>query len=298
MRVMTNYMLLRLLIVGWCFLAFAASAGEPVFETIPDIDDDRRQVEMLWRTPDDGTGPWPAILFVHGFQPREDDAPFAPGAKAMLEVPPRYPLFEMFRQKGYLVAAVSHAGYGDTDAPLDFCGPLTQQAIATAIAALRRHPDVLSDRVFLHGRSRGAVASGMVATRDTGVAAVVLESGIYDLKSEYENLLTKPTDPYIYIAANIELEAGKTDEVFEERSVVLSERGIHVPTLIIHGSDDLNAPVLQAVRLDEYLRELDGDVSLAIFDDEGHQVPVDKTAPLIEEFIGRVTNAVTTSQSR
>ena len=253
---------------------------------------------MLYQEPDEGSGPWAAVLFVHGFQPREADAPFAPGAKAMLEVPPRYPLFEMFRQKGFLVAAVSQSGYGNTDGPLDFCGPFSQQAIATAIAALKRHPDVDSDRVFLHGRSRGAVASSMVALDANGIAGVILESGVYDMKSEYENLLTKNTDPYIYIAANIELEAGKTDEVFIDRSVLLTDRSIPVPTLVIHGTEDLNTPVTQAIRLEEHLRTRGSDVQLAVFDGEAHHVPAEQTAPLIEAFIARVAGRTPAASSR
>ena len=269
-------------------LASAAAAREPTFELLTDVTDDRRQVEMLWYAPDDRGGPWPAILFVHGFQPPEGDEAFAPGAKAMLEVPPRYPLFEMFRQRGFLVAAVSQSGYGNTDGPLDFCGPLSQQAIATAIAALRKHPEVRAQQIFLHGRSRGAVASSVVATGETGIAGAILESGVYDLKSEYENLLRKNVEPYIYIAANIELEAGKTDEVFIDRSVLLGDRGIPVPTLLIHGAEDPNTPVVHAIRLEEHLRTRGNDVQLAVFEGEGHHVPAETTAPVIEAFIARV----------
>jgi len=285
-------------LVGTLLLAAPAQAGEPVFEQLTDLADERRQVEMLWQTPDAGSGPRAAILFVHGFQPREEDMPFAPGAKAMLEVPPRYPLYEMFRQKGFLVAAVSQSGYGNTDGPLDFCGPFSQQAIATAVAALKDHPDVDPDRVFLHGRSRGAVASSMVALDDIGLAGVILESGVYDMKSEYENLLTKNTDPYIYIAANIELEAGKTEEVFIDRSVLLSDRSIPVPALVIHGTEDPNTPVTQAIRLEEHLRTRGADVQLAIFDGGPHHVPAEQTAPVIEAFIARVLSEASTLSSR
>lgn len=271
-------------------LASTATAQEPTFELLTDVADDRRQVEMLWRAPDNGKGPWPAVLFVHGFQPPEEDTGFAPGAKAMLEVPPRYPLFETFRKKGFLVAAVSQSGYGNTDGPLDFCGPLSQQAIATAIASLRNRPDVNAERVFLHGRSRGAVASSVVATGKTGLAGAILESGVYDLKSEYENLLRKNTAPYIYIAANIELEAGKTDETFVDRSVLLTDRGISVPTLVIHGAEDTNTPVTHAIRLEEHLRTRGSDVQLALFHGEAHHVPAEKTASVIEAFIERVSN--------
>ena len=270
-----------------------SQGGKARFEMLTDIDDERRQVELLWVAPDEGEGPWPAILFVHGFQPPEEDEPFAPGAKAMLEVPPRYPLFEMFRQKGFLVGAVSQSGYGNTDGPLDFCGPLSQQAIATAIAALKDHPRVSPDRVFLHGRSRGAVASSVAATRDLGIAGVILESGVYDLKSEHTDLLTRQKEPHHYIAANIELEAGITDEAFIARSVLLTSRSIDVPTLIIHGTEDGNVPATHAVRLNEHLKQRGADVQVVLFEGEGHHVAPEKTAPVIEAFIARALGATT-----
>ena len=276
-------------ILGLWTVAPTATAQEPKIDLLTDVADDRRQVEMVWRAPDQGAGPWPAVMFIHGYQEVTLDMTFAPGAKAMLEVPPRYPLFEMFRQKGFLVAAVSQSGYGNTDGPRDYCGPFSQQAIATGIAALRRHPDVDPERVFLHGRSRGAVASSMAATRDIGIAGVILESGIYDLRSEYERHKQENIDPFLYIAVNIELEAGKTDEVFTDRSVMLTDRGIPVPSLVIHGTEDPNSSVEQALRLEKHLLEHGSEVQMAIFEGEGHGVSPEKTAPIIERFIERVT---------
>ena len=127
----------------------------------------------------------------------------------------------------------------------------------------------------------------MAATRPLDIAGVILESGVYDVKSEYANLLEKGTDPYIYIAANIELEAGITDEVFIDRSILLTNRSIPVPVLVLHGGDDDNTPVVHAIRLEDHLRARDADVQLAIFPGEGHHVPPASTAPVIEAFIAR-----------
>ena len=266
-------------------------AREFHYESLTDLASDTRKVDILWSPPDDGEGPWPAILFVHGYQGPDPITGIAPGARAMLETPPRYPLFNIFRSKGFLVAAVSQAGYGNTDGPLDFCGPLSQQAIATAVAALRRNPAVRGDQVFLHGRSRGAVASSMAATRNMGIAGVILESGVYDMKSEYANLLRKNVEPYISIAANIEREAGTSDEGFIARSILLTDLSIPVPVLLLHGMDDSNTPVGHAVRLEKHLTARGGDVSLVTFEGEGHHVPVASTEPEIDAFIARVINA-------
>ena len=131
----------------------------------------------------------------------------------------------------------------------------------------------------------------MAATRNMGIAGVILESGVYDMKSEYANLLRKNVEPYISIAANIEREAGTSDEGFIARSILLTDLSIPVPVLLLHGMDDSNTPVAHAVRLEEHLTARGGDVSLVTFEGEGHHVPVASTEPEIDAFIARVANA-------
>ena len=247
--------------------------------------DETQVVDFLWQQPAAGDGPWPAILFVHGFQLPDPNTGRPPGVAAMLEVPPRYPLFEIFREKGYLVAAVSQAGYGATGGAMDFCGPESQQAIATAVAALRQLSAVDTDRVYLHGRSRGAMASSMAATRELGVAGVILESGVYDLEAEYERLRSLKTEPYIYIAANIEREAGTSAAAFRERSLLLNDLSISAPVLLLQGADDRNTPIAQAIDLRRHLRDRGANVRLVAFPDEGHGIDPAKATAAIESFI-------------
>ena len=131
----------------------------------------------------------------------------------------------------------------------------------------------------------------MAATRLSGIAGVILESGVYDLKAEYASLLKKAKDPYHYIAANIELEAGITDDVFLERSILLTDLSIPVPTLILHGEDDANTPPGHAITLEAHLSTRGGEVELALFPGAGHHVSAQRTAPTIEAFIKRTTDA-------
>ncbi len=275
-------------LIAWVFplLAYGDSLYAQHYEFLTDIFDNTRSVEMLWWEPDDGSdGPYPTILFVHGFQAVDPESGRPPGASAMLETPSRYPLFKLFRRKGFLVAAVSQAGFGGTDGPLDFCGPFSQQAILTAIAALHDNRKVRARQVFLHGRSRGAVAASMAATQRMGITGVILESGVYDVKSEYHNLLRKGGERAIAIAANIEREAGITDESFEARSILLTDLGIPVPILLLHGTADTNTPVEHSLRLQKHLVERGGFARLVTFDGQEHHVNVADTEREIDRFI-------------
>ncbi len=282
--------LFRLAFLALCTVAASAPlrAAEVQYESLTDLADRDRTIDMLWWPPDEGAGPWPTILFVHGYQPPDPDTGTPPGARAMLETPPRYPLFNVFRDKGYLVAAVSQAGYGKTDGPMDFCGPLTQRAIRTAVASLRSNPNVLGDQVFLHGRSRGAVASSMAATKRMGLAGVILESGVYDLKSEYGNLLRKGDERSRAIARNIRLEAGTTEEAFLTRSLLLINATIPAPILLLHGEEDSNTPVEHAQKLYDYLKQRDRNAILITIPDAAHHIPVDVAEAAIDLFIRHV----------
>ena len=67
--------------------------------------------------------------------------------------------------RGYVAAAVSQPGYGQSDGPPDFCGPYTQAAVMKAIDFLRQMPVVQPQHVALYGYSRGAIVASMVVTR-------------------------------------------------------------------------------------------------------------------------------------
>ena len=65
-------------------LAYGDSLFAQHHEFLTDIYDDTRSVDMLWWEPDDGSpGPYPTILFVHGFQPVDPESGRPPGASAM-----------------------------------------------------------------------------------------------------------------------------------------------------------------------------------------------------------------------
>jgi len=76
-----------------------------------------------------GHGPFPAILFIHGYQ----DPP-RPGASVYA----RAGRLGQMAKRGYVAAALSQPGYGNSGGPPDFCRPFTQQAALVALDFLRR----------------------------------------------------------------------------------------------------------------------------------------------------------------
>jgi dipeptidyl aminopeptidase/acylaminoacyl peptidase len=227
-----------------------------------------KQIEIFWTTPV-GSGPWPAVLFIHGHQER-----FRDGGEAYV----KNGRLGRLASRGYVAASMSQPGYGHSDGPPDFCGPLTQAAVLGALAFLRTQPVVQPHKVALYGYSRGAIVAGMVAAQDPQLAAVVLGAGAYDFSRWY------PT-PVRGIDMNIEHEAGTSAEAFRARSAIVHVDTITAPILILHGAQDERVPVRQAEAFAETLRAKQKAVTVKIFPHAKHGIPREAQDREIEPFL-------------
>lgn len=252
----------------------ALPAQEVRHEFLPHPDHPNRRVEYFWTAPE-GEGSWPAMLYVHGHQ-----FPERPGARRYLDPP----LLERTAAQGFVAAAVSQPGYGESDGPPDFCGPLSQSAVRRVLAELRRNPLVDKSRIVVYGYSRGAITSSMVAAQEPELAGVILGGGVYDMQDAYDRLGEMPPGEG-GIKENIRNEAGATPEAFRQRSILLSGQLIRVPTLILHGEKDPVAFVDQARRLERRLREAGTPVTLVVFEGVEHGIPRDQRAPHVQSFL-------------
>src|SRR5262249_34078597 len=110
--------------------------------------------------------PSPAILIVHG-----EDAQ----ARDWL------PLAWNLANNGYTCMLMSLPGYGFSAGPPDFAGPRSVAAATLLLDRLRRSANVDSNRVAVWGISEGATVAALAAAKRKDLAAVILQSGLYDL---------------------------------------------------------------------------------------------------------------------
>ena len=241
-------------------------------ELLPHSNDSSKKVELFWTKPN-GDGPFPVLLYIHGHQETVRN-----GGEAYVQVG----RLGIMASRGYVAAAVSQPGYGNSTGPPDFCGPVTQSAALEAIGFLRRQAFVNPNKIGLYGYSRGAIVASMVATQDPRLAAVILGAGAYDLFKWY------PTSIH-GIDANIRGEAGTSAEAFRVRSASYHAEKIRAPVLLLHGAHDERIPVQQATAFAEILKANGIPLRFKIFPDAGHSIPLEEqyqeVYPFLEDFM-------------
>ena len=241
------------------------------------------QVELFVASPE-AEGPRPVILFVHGYQWEE-----RPGGLAFAKVIKRPEIatidegrIQKMAKRGYIAAAVSQPGFGESAGPSDFCGPRTQQAVMAALDYLLSLPNADRSRVVLYGVSRGAATASMVATKDSRLTALILMAGLYDLEEFY------PSGDK-YLDENIVNETGATPEAFAERAALRYADRITAQTLILHGDGDTRGHSLdQAKRLAARLEAHGTPVHLRVYEDRPHQIPIAEQWEEIDPFLKRI----------
>lgn len=211
------------------------------------------------------TGKSPGLLMVHG----EGNH-----ARRLL------PLAWHLANRGVTVMLVSQPGYGLSEGAPDFAGPSTIRALELALDRLRRHAAVDSNRIAVWGISRGATAAALLAARRPDLAAVILQSGIYDPRTAARDT---QDDSLRRVLAD---EAGGPGG-WKRRSALQAASRIRPPVLFLHGEADPFAPSNQAVDLAAKLRVAGREVELSLIPGAGHALPASTTSPLAESFLKR-----------
>lgn len=184
-----------------------------------------------------------------------------------------------FARAGFATVVVAQPGYGGSTGPADFAGPRTIAVLTAAAERFAGQPYVDPARLGTFGYSRGALAAAILATRTDLFRASVLGGGIYDFCAAHRQLQLPG------IRANMEAEAGLTNEAVRLRSPILDVAGLDGPVLIIHGEADENAPPEQARALAARLQAAGRPYQLAMVPNGTHALSMnDVVAPAIRFF--------------
>lgn len=259
------------------FIAIASSSFFVHAESKPDylrLSKTNQKIEFFVERPL-GAGPFPVLLLIHPHQ----EWPSKVGAKFFINSG----IMKEWSGKGWMTVAFSQPGYGGSDGPADFCGPISQQAALEMIEYIRMMEDVKKDSIVVYGGSRGAVLAAFAAEKDSQLAGVILKAGLYDFVDAYRNYgWFNP----IKWAMLWEMR-GVSESKLQERSALFEADKIKMPVLMLHGSDDDRAPISYAKLFVDKIKSGGGTVELITFDSE-HIISSEKIKDYMSSFLSRV----------
>jgi dipeptidyl aminopeptidase/acylaminoacyl peptidase len=225
----------------------------------------------------EGSGPWPAVVFLHGYQKPTAQI----GGRAFVN----WGVLKQYARKGYLAVSVSLPGYGQSSGPADFAGPFTQHAVQAVLAKLKQDRLANPDKILIQGVSLGAVTGALVAAKDKQVAGLVLISGLYDLPAFFAD----PNTPNAQmVKASAVQQTGGSKEAFLMRSALPLARDIRAVTLILNGAKDYRTDAGQAQRFAAAINANGGRASVHIFPDYGLEIPLKSRDAEVSAFIDAI----------
>lgn len=227
-----------------------------------DYEVDGRAVEALSFLPA-GQGPFPAVLMIPGH---------GRAAKDLI------PLGTRLAAAQFACLAVSQPGFGKSQGPADFVGPMTIKVLTTGYRKFQKEPFVDPKRMGIYGYSRGAMAASLLAVQLDDVRAAVFGAGVYDFKKAYND------SPLAGIRANMKTETGMSQDAIRQRSSILNMEKLNCPVLVLHGKKDRNVPVSQAVMLQRKLTELHKEFEIKLFPDREHSIGPEVTVLTLDFF--------------
>jgi dipeptidyl aminopeptidase/acylaminoacyl peptidase len=233
---------------------------------------DSKKIEFFWSKPA-GSGPFPFLLLIHPDQ----ESPKA-GGKSFVDSGQ----LDYWTKKGFVAAAISQPGYGESDGPADFCGPRSQQSAVDVIHFFKSKAGLISGRTFLYGGSRGAAVASMVGAREPSLSGVILKSGVYDFLQ-----WSKLRPWYDPIKLTMLWEIGwPSDDKLTARSAIYLAGQIKSPVLIIHGTQDSRAPLALAEQFYGAINKVGGHAELVKIESE-HVIPMAKIDQLMTSFMSK-----------
>ncbi len=224
---------------------------EPERVVIPSVDGTPLHMQ-LFRKPDAGSAPKPALIYVHGGPPRQ----MLLGFHYWHYYASDYAVNQYFASRGFVVVSVNYRlgiGYGDRFMNPEHAGPAgaaEYQDVLAAAQYLASRPDVDKKRIGIWGGSYGGYLTALALARNSDLFAAGVDiHGVHDWIADYgdyfPHLKTQYQQPAdLDLALAVAWKSSPVADIATWRS----------PVLLIHGDDDRNVPIDQTVDLVARLR--------------------------------------------
>ncbi len=218
-----------------------------------------------------GPGPYPCLIVCHGF------------AGNKLGGSRRFVAFARHAaEQNLAVLRFDFAGSGDSEGDLSELTLASQlDDLRAAVDAVAELPYIDIDRIGLVGHCLGAVSAVRAAARDPRIGRVVAWAPFLDLPGTVARLIGE--DAFSVIAAGEVADFLYNDQLFTAGPDLLTQSvGLNLeeevqaliqPLLVVHGTEDATAPLIQAQRLVNAATEAEVPVSFVILEGAHHSFP-------------------------
>lgn len=225
-----------------------------------------KRIEFFWAKPATGTGPFPTLVMIHGFQ-----QPQRPGGRDFV----RNGMLRAMAEKGILAVSVSMPGYGSSDGPADLAGPRSVKALLNVVAYLKELGLADPGRISLWGTGRGAMTAGLAVAQDSSFRSAVLVSPILDPGAVYRKLKASGDDALSQMGAQMADEMDTGDEGVRARSLMANAPSIKSPVLAIIGAKDEFADPENGNDFARVVNSSGGRAKVVILPNSGNFIPGD-----------------------
>jgi dienelactone hydrolase len=197
---------------------------------------------------------------------------------------------QLLASRGYAVLQVNFRGSGgfgkkfEDAGHMEWGGKMIEDLAEAARWAMSRD-DVDQERVCAYGGSYGAYASYMLAVREPEMLRCVIGYvGVYDLNIMYS---TGDIPKSWGGAGYLERVIGREKAALDEFSPTTHAARIKATPMLIHGEDDIRAPIDHAYAMRDALEEVGKDPKWLKIDDSGHGAgSLENRLELYESLLG------------
>ena len=171
---------------------------------------------------------------------------------------------------GFVVLASQYRGNDGGEGLEEFGGADVGDVVSlVSLASSLSYAD--PKNVFFYGLSRGGMMTFLALARGAAVNAAVVVGGIYDLQDLMDTAKQRMPGVANRVAKLIPDYSNRGAAALAERSVMQWPEKVTVPLLMIHGADDEEVPVSQALAFAAKLSHLRKEYELIVYAKEIHE---------------------------
>lgn len=216
---------------------------------------------LLWKPVDTRGKQLPLLIALRGGR----------GTYGAME-PWRYWGWHDFLKAGYVVLATQYRGGPGSEGEDGFGSPGDLQDVRNLVPLAKSLGYADTDRIFLHGGSRGGMQAYMLARSGFPLRAMAIRAGMGNMRESWK---ARPGLRPGAVAMMTDYEADG-EAAIDRRSATLWAHEIKVPTILFHGSDDWRVRAEDSIEVTQGLLRAKTPFELHLYEGDTHAMDLNQ----------------------